>query len=392
MTSSRRQLLNLGGTLLASSAIASATPDALYVRDQNGRSVFLDACLEGNAAAKEDLLKRGLILDIHEASAAGVTARVEEILARNAGSVNHRDLQDATPLHYAARCGQVPIANVLLQKGAELGARASRLDGATPAHFAAAVADSKTALQVLGTLVGNGATADARQTDGVTVLHVAAQQGHADAVRLLVRRGADPVAVDGSGKTPLEVAKGEALDVLKTSSSIPRDCQTARYRGVQREDTYGLPQAWINEFVIAAHFDFDKIKRLYTQCHDLLLTRSTWDEIGVEAAAHMGREDMAGFFIEKGSPISMSTACMLGLTDEVKKMLAQDAKRVHERGAHDFPVLWYTVFGKERPDMLELLLASGADVHAGMMGNTTMQLATKKNYNQVVEVLRAHGL
>ena len=74
-----------------------------------------------------------------------------------------------------------------------------------------------------------------------------------------------------------------------------------------------------------------------------------------------------------------------------KKLLAEDPKRVHERGAHDFPVLWYTAFGKERPDLLELLLASGADVHSGMMGNTMMQLAEKKKYSRLIEILHAHG-
>jgi ankyrin repeat protein len=56
------------------------------------------------------------------------------------------------------------------------------------------------------------------------------------------------------------------------------------------------------------------------------------------------------------------------------------------------PTPWYTAFGKVRPDILELLLASGADVHAGMMGNTALQLATKKGYSRLVEILHAHGL
>jgi hypothetical protein len=175
------------------------------------------------------------------------------------------------------------------------------------------------------------------------------------------------------------------------AAAIVRDCQTGRYRTVVRDDTYGLPQSWVNEFVIASHFDFDKVKRLYNQCRDLLLTRSTWDEIGVEAAAHMGREDLAGFFIEKGSPVSLSTACMLGQTSEVKQLLKEDALRVHERGAHDFPALWYTAFGTERPEILELLLDSGADIHAGMMGNTIVQLAEKKKHNRLLEILRARS-
>jgi hypothetical protein len=242
---------------------------------------------------------------------------------------------------------------------------------------------------MLGTIVGNGASPGARKTDGTTPLHVAAHHGHADAVRLLVRRGADATAADSAGQTPIQVATGDAAAVLGNPESISRDCQTARFRGVQRNDTFGLPQAWINEFVIAAHFDFAKVKHLYAQCPDLLLTRSTWDEIGVEAAAHMGREDMATYFLDKGSPVSLCTACMLGLTDEVKKLLAEDANRVHERGAHDFPALWYTAFGAERPEFLELLLASGADIHAGMMGNTIAQLAEKKNYNRLLEIVQA---
>ena len=183
------------------------------------------------------------------------------------------------------------------------------------------------------------------------------------------------------------IRQGAEPDALQDAASIVRDCQTARFQG---RDTYGLPQSWINEFVIAAHFDFDKIKRLYAQCKDLLLTRATWDEIGVEAAAHMGREDMATFFIEHGSPVSLSTACMLGLTGEVKKLLAEDPRRVHERGAHDFPAIWYTAFGAERPDILELLLSNGADAGAGMMGNTIVQLAEKKKYNRLLEIVRAH--
>jgi hypothetical protein len=120
-----------------------------------------------------------------------------------------------------------------------------------------------------------------------------------------------------------------------------------------------------------------------------LLTRSTWDEIAVEAAAHMGREDMANFLIEKGSPVSLSTACVLGQTAEVKTLLAEDPRRVHERGAHGFPAIWYTAFGAERPDMLELLIASGADIGAGMMGNTIIPLAEKKKYNRLLEIVRA---
>ena len=83
---------------------------------------------------------------------------------------------------------------------------------------------------------------------------------------------------------------------------------------------------------------------------------------------------------------------MLGLTDDVNKLLAEDPHRVHERGAHDFPAIWYTAFGAERPEILELLLASGADVHAGMMANTIVQLAEKKKYDRLLEIVHARAI
>jgi ankyrin repeat protein len=375
--------------MLATGALTAS--EAFYVRDSRGRSAFLRACLEGNDAEKETIRKQGLRLDLHEAAAAGEQARVDEILARNAGSVNHRDLDDATPLHYAVACGQLAMVNVLLQKGALLGTAAAGLEDATPAHLAAGITDHKAAAGMLETLVGNGASPGARKSDGTTPLHIAARHGHAAAVRLLIRRGTDPAAADHSGRMPRDVAAGDAIAVLAQPGEIVRDCQSARYRDIARDDTYGLPQAWINEFVIAAHFDFDKVKRLHGQCRDLLLTRSTWDEIAVEAAAHMGREDMAEFFLAQGSPVSLCTACMLGMRREVEALIAEDARRVHERGAHDFPLVWYTAFGKERPEILELLLSAGADPRAGMMGGTIVELANKKNYRKILEIVRAHG-
>lgn len=378
--------------LAATGGTAADTPcPALYGRDDQGRSLFLVACLARNQAQIDDALRQGMVLDIHEAAAAGQAKRVEEILALNPGSVDHRDLVGAAPMHYAAACGQVAVANVLLAKGAGLSTTAARLDDATPLHFAASLPDATVSMQMAQTLAGNGANANARKSDGVTPLHLAAKAGGVETVKLLLRKGADPFAKDASGKTALDAAGPEVAGLLRDPGAVPYDCYTGRYRSVVREDTYGIPQVWVNEFVTVSHFDFEKVKHLHTRCPDLLLTRSTWDEIGVEAAAHMGREDIAGFFLEKGAPLSLCTATMLGRKDEAAKIIAEDPNRVRERGAHDFPLLWYTMFGNERPDMAEFLIASGADVHASMMGSTSLIVARKKGHQQMVEILLKHG-
>ena len=52
--------------MLASSAVLPGQSNAAYTRDGKGRSAFLRACLENNEAEKEALIKRGLLLDLHE--------------------------------------------------------------------------------------------------------------------------------------------------------------------------------------------------------------------------------------------------------------------------------------------------------------------------------------
>ena len=369
-------------------------PASSYARNEKGQSIFLLACLAGQTEVANLLIQRGLVLDLHEAAAAGKAPRVDELLAANPGSVNHRDLLGAAPFHYAVACGQIATASPLLAKGADLSAPAAGLGKATPAHLAAQNASHETAGRLAQLIVGNGADIQAKREDGATALHVAAGRGHADLTRFLVRKGAPVDARDLAGKTALDCALAgahrDAAAVLRDAGSIGRDCYTDRYRGVTREDTYGIPQVWINQFVTVSHFDFDKVKSLYARCPSLLLTRATWDELSVEAAAHVGREDIANFLLEKGSPMSLCTATMLGRIDEVGTLLAEDKNRVRERGAHDFPLIWYTIFGKERAEIAELLLKAGADGKAGLMGGTTgIAMARKKGYSKVASLLEA---
>ena len=96
-------LLAAGG--VTGSLAFGATEPALYTRNDKGQSSFLQACLAGQTEAANLLIERGLVLDLHEAAAAGKTARIDERLAQNPGSVNHRDLLGATPFHYAVACG-----------------------------------------------------------------------------------------------------------------------------------------------------------------------------------------------------------------------------------------------------------------------------------------------
>ena len=220
----------------------------------------------------------------------------------------------------------------------------------------------------------NASDPNARRRDGKTALELATARGYDDLVEMLVHRGA------GSAATPTQrVYFGR------------RYAQDLRGNSVTREDTYGIPQEWINQFVTVAHFDFEKVKQLQKLCPTLMMTRATWDELAIEAASHMGLTPMAQFLADLGAPVSTCTATLVGEQALVKRLVKEDAACIRERGPHDIALLAYTALGAQHVEIAEFLLDSGADIHARSLGQTSLHFAAGKGYLELAELFLDHG-
>ena len=103
-----------------------------------------------------------------------------------------------SPLHSAARHGNLNILKKLLALGVLDVNSKNDIQGASPLHIATLM-KRKEAVELL---LQNGATVDATDSNFRTSLHHAAMQGSTDIVDLLIKAGADIHAVDSDSKTP----------------------------------------------------------------------------------------------------------------------------------------------------------------------------------------------
>ena len=147
----------------------------------------------------------------------------DELLKRHA-NVAAQDRSGNIPLHLAAATDKRDLAEVLLRHGSEV--NASNYARATPLHLAAWFNSLGTAKLLLK----YGARVDAKDSAGNSPLHIATaddaqavaenhipgggcchREGPNVVVKLLVENGADIVAKNNEGFTPLSISKGKRI-------------------------------------------------------------------------------------------------------------------------------------------------------------------------------------
>ena len=128
-----------------------------------------------------------------------------------------------------------------------------------------------------------------------------------------------------------------------------------------------LDPSLVNEFVLKAHGDFDAVQALLDR--EPMLLNAAWDwgggdwETALGAASHMGRRDIALFLLERGAPLDIFAAAMLGETEIVRAMLDRFPELIHARGPHGISLRVHAEQGgAEARGVLELLEGAVATV------------------------------
>jgi len=130
-----------------------------------------------------------------------MTHYVEDALGRDRSLAHIRGAAGKTPLHWAARNGELEVVKLLVRFSAEINAKNERAE--TPLHLASYGGH----MSVVDLLCREGADIDAATTTGESALYLAAGRGATSVVQLLLSHGANMEAnCKWSSPTALAIA------------------------------------------------------------------------------------------------------------------------------------------------------------------------------------------
>lgn len=199
-------------------------------KSNNGWSPLLEACARGHVGVSRILLQHHARIDVFDdcgrtalhLAAANGHMELTKLLLKYKAFVNSKAKNGEAPLHLAAQYGHPRVVTMLVQEhGASL--EAITLDNQTALHFAAKYGQ----LVVAQTLLALGANPNAKDDKGQTPLHLAAENDFPDVVKLFLKmkqnNHAVLTAVDNSGFTCAHIAamKG-SLAVVKELMMIDK--------------------------------------------------------------------------------------------------------------------------------------------------------------------------
>jgi len=215
---------------------------ALHIAALAGRREILRLLLDHGAdtEAKSDGGARTLLWAVDSGD-----VEIIRLLLDRGAKVDAKNRTDWTALHQAAERGQLEIVRLLLDRGADLAARTTvsgfsgdpRRHGARRREGTAGWRTTRPRCAPSGScpVLARGGTGWCFRTHivavrarpacrrpvpqgGVSPLHSAAAHGRQEVARLLLERGADPLASDMHGQTAVAVCQGEACRRLMADS------------------------------------------------------------------------------------------------------------------------------------------------------------------------------
>jgi len=257
-----------------------------------------------------------------------------------------------TPLHYAAFCGlDVVVRFLIIEHSQDLDTRCFDHES-TALHLASRWGH----VEVIRTLLDNGADADARNKSKSTPLHMASTGGHVEAVRLLLERGADATIDDDQGMEAILLAyQGGHTKIARVFLEFGHG------GGYVQDDINEWPP--LNRALFEGNIELT--------C-DLL-------------------ERGADLTVQADGELSPLQAASLGGHTEAIRVLLEHGVEMTARNDYGSPLHLASLAG--HVEAVRILLGHGADATTTTPnGSTSLHIASFGGHIGVVRILLQHGL
>ncbi|XP_068897873.1 serine/threonine-protein phosphatase 6 regulatory ankyrin repeat subunit B isoform X1 [Tenebrio molitor] len=379
-------------------------------KSRNGRTALHLAAMNGYIHLVKFLIKdHNAVIDIltlkkqtplHLAAAAG-QIEVCKLLLELGADIDATDEQGQKPIHAACQNNHSEVAKLFLQQHPSL-VMATTKDGNTCAHIAAAQG-SVTVVEELMKFDRQGVISARNKLTDATPLQIAAEGGHAEVVKALVRAGASVTDENKGGFTAVHLAAqnghGQVLEVLRSSNTLR---VTSKKLGV-------------TPLHVAAYFgQADTVRELLTHVPGTVkseppngasLVPALGNESGMtplHLAAFSGNENVVRLLLNSaGVQVDAAThengynpmhlACYGGHVTVVGLLLSRSAELLQSHDKHGKTGL-HIAATHGHYQMVEVLLGQGAEINApDRNGWTPLHCASRAGCFDVVKLLTESG-
>ncbi|KAL7045292.1 hypothetical protein ACKWTF_002184 [Chironomus riparius] len=413
------------------------------VFDTEGRSALHLAAERGYLQVCDALLNNKAFINsksrvgrtaLHLAAMNGFSHLVKFLIRDHNAVIDILTLRKQTPLHLAAGNGQLEVCKLLLELGASIDATddlgqkpihvaaqnnfsevaklfleqhpqlvmATSKDGNTCAHIAAMQGSVKV-IEELMKFDRTGVINVRNKLTDSTPLQLAAEGGHAEVVKALVRAGASTTDENKSGFTAVHLAAknghGPVLEVMRTSGSLRSSSKKLGLTPLHIAAYYGQADT-VRELLVTVPA---------TVKSESPTGQSLVPELGTESgltplhlASYSGNENVvrlllnsAGVQVDAGTSENgynpLHLACFGGHVSIVGLLLSRSAELLHSTDRHGKTGLHIAAMHGHY-QMVEVLLGQGAEINAtDKNGWTPLHCCAKAGFLDVVKLLVESG-
>jgi ankyrin repeat protein len=340
----------------------------------------LRAAATGDLATLARTQDAGRITALMVASLRKQLAAVAKLLeSSNASTLNAQSAKGCSALYLAAEEGAEQIVQLLLTQGAD--AALADFFGGTPLMQASSFGHERCALVLLE--AGGGAVVSAQNNAGVTALMLAAQNGHEQVARDLLKAGAAVGAQNNAGFTALMIAAQNgheqvALILLKAGAAVDQT----------EED------GW-TALMFAAQNGHEQVAL------DLLKAGAAVDQTEEDGwtalmfAAQNGHEQVTRNLLKSGAVVGVQnnagvTALMLAASnghEQVARILLEAGAAVDQTEEDGWTALFFAAQNGHEQVAIDLLKAGAVVSAQDNAGRTALMTAAQNGHEQVALVL-----